>query len=439
MACALRIRNSKKMKYKKINPVFFKNNRKRLLDLLPDKSFVILFSAEEQHRNGDQNYPYRQNSDFFYFTGIEQEKSILILQKSKNKTSEILFILKPNPKLETWEGKKLRKNQASAISGIKTIFYLDETSDALETNFIKNTELSEFIFSNTNNKKNFTQKIKQAVGINTSKTYQLLKNKQFGNVNKFSTTLRLIKQPEEIELIKHAIKITQKAFERILKKIKPKLKEYELEAELIYEFTKNGASGHSFAPIIAGGKNACSLHYVKNDDTLKNGDLVLLDFGCEYANYASDCSRTIPVNGKYTKRQKDIYNAVLRVQQKAIKLYIPGNTINNINSYVNNLMIDELIKLNLIDKYSKQKDIDLRKYFMHGTAHFMGLDVHDVGSKDIKFKKGMILTCEPGIYIENENIGIRIENDILVDDKPVDLMKNIISNPDKIEKFINNN
>ncbi len=423
------------MRYKKINSAFFKNNRKRLFDLLPDKSIVILFSANEQHRNGDQNYPYRQNSDFFYFTGIEQEKSIIILQKSKNKTTETLFILKPNPKLETWEGKKLRKQETKNISKTDTIFYLNDFPEY----FKKSIEQQKHIFANVDNKKQLASKIKQVTDIKTNEIFATLKNKQFEKIDKFSTNLRLIKQPEEIKLIKQAIKITEKAFKRVLKTVKSNLKEYELEAELIYEFTKNGAANHSFAPIVASGKNACSLHYTKNDATLKNGDLVLLDFGCEYANYASDCSRTIPVNGKYTKRQKAIYNAVLRIQQKAIKLYTPGNTINIINNYVNKLMIDELIKLNLIDKNSKQKETDLKKYFMHGTAHFMGLDVHDVGGKDVKFKKGMILTCEPGIYIKNENIGIRIENDILVDNTPVDLMSDIPSDIETIEKFINNN
>ncbi len=424
------------MRYLKINPDFFKTNRQRLFKLLPDNSTVIFFSAKEQHRNGDQNYTYRQNSDFFYFSGIEQEKSILILHKNNNKTSEYLFLLKPNPKLETWEGKKLRKTQAKKISKINEIYYFD-TFD-FKQKLIKKLQPSEFIFSNVKTKKLFTNNIKQYINTKTTETVSLLKNKKFYNINKLSTKLRLIKQPDEIKIIKKAIDITQKAFERVLKTIKPNIKEYEIEAELIYEFTRNGASGHSFAPIVAGGKNACSLHYVKNDDTLKNGDLVLIDFGCEYANYASDCSRTIPVNGVFTKRQKDIYNAVLRVQQKAIKLYVPGNTINIINKTVNKFMIDELVNLNLIDKDSNKKEIELLKYFMHGTAHFMGLDVHDVGNKNVKLKKGMILTCEPGIYIKNENIGVRIENDILVDDKPVDLMKKIISNPDKIEEFIKN-
>ena len=251
------------------------------------------------------------------------------------------------------------------------------------------------------------------------------------------TELRLVKEPEEIELIQKAISITNDAYIKVLKSVKPNIKEFETEAVITHEFLKQGASGHAYEPIIASGKNACILHYIENDETCKSGDLILFDFGAEYANYAADLSRTIPVDGTFTKRQKDVYNAVLKVQKEAIKLYIPGNSINTINSKVEKLIEIELIKLGLFTKEDvKNQDKDnplFKKYFMHGTAHFLGLDVHDVGSKTEAFKENMVLTCEPGIYIEEEGIGVRIENDIIVAKEPIDLMSDFPREIEEIE------
>lgn len=389
-------------------------------------------------RNGDQHYPYRQNSNLFYFSGIEQEKTILIINpNATNKDEkEFLVILKPDKKTETWNGKKLTKSEASKISGIKNIIWendidlsfkeLFKNYENIYLNIINDDELNDF--ENIS-----TLKIFKNIICNNSQ-------KSIRTINEYSTKLRLIKEPEEIELIKKAIVITKTAFYRVLNNIKPNVYEYEIEAELSYEFTKQGASGHAFAPIVASGKNACYLHYVKNNDICKNNNLVLIDFGAEYANYSSDCSRTIPINGKFTKRQKDIYNAVLRVQKKAIKLFIPGNSINKVNEQTARWMEKELINLGLISnsdiKNQDPKSPAYKEYFMHGTSHFMGLDVHDVGDKNIKFEKGMILTCEPGIYIKKEKIGVRLENDILVDEEPFDLMRFIPIEIDEIESLI---
>ncbi|MCD4665134.1 MAG: Xaa-Pro dipeptidase, partial [Bacteroidales bacterium] len=246
---------------------------------------------------------------------------------------------------------------------------------------------------------------------------------------------------EEIKLLKKACDITDSAFRRILKFVKPGVKEYEIEAEITHEYLKNGARGHAYQPIVASGKNALVLHYIENKDECKNGELLLMDFGAEYGNYAADCSRTIPVNGKFTDRQKDCYEAVLRVQKKAIKLYTPGNTIDKVNKEVWTMMEKEMIDLGLFTKndvknQDKEKPL-YTKYLMHGVAHFIGLDVHDVGGKYQEFKKGMVLTCEPGLYIKEEGIGIRIENNIIVDDKPVDLMAGIPSEIEEIEKMMN--
>ena len=426
------------MRYKAINNKLFIRNREKLVKLLPEKSIAIFSSYPEMFRNGDQNYPFRQNSDLFYFTGIEQEKTILVINSNaKEETDkEFLIVLKPNKKLETWNGKKLTKSEASKISGIKNIIWEND----VDLSFKKHLNDAENIYLNIVN----DEDLNDSESVTTLKVFKNIicdnPQKSIRSVNEFSIKLRLIKEPEEIELIKKAIDITKTAFFRVLNNIKPNIKEYEIEAELVCEFTKQGASGHAFAPIVASGKNACYLHYVKNDDVCKNNNLVLIDFGAEYANYSSDCSRTIPVNGKFTKRQKDVYNAVLRVQKKAIKLFVPGNSINKVNEQTAKWMEQELISLGLISdnniKNQSDKNPAYKEYFMHGTSHFMGLDVHDVGGKDVKFEKGMVLTCEPGIYIKKEKIGIRLENDILVDDEPIDLMRFIPIEIDEIESLI---
>ena len=253
--------------------------------------------------------------------------------------------------------------------------------------------------------------------------------------------LRLIKHKEEIGAMQKAISITHQAYKGVLECLKPGMYEYEIEAEMTYHFLRNGAQGHAYAPIVAGGYNATILHYVDNDSRLQDGDLLLMDFGAEYANYAADCSRTIPVNGKFTARQRDCYQAVLEVYKRAIQLFVPGNTIASINKQVGQWMQEKMLQLGLLS----QKEIDEHqgeqapyfKYFMHGTSHFIGLDVHDVGTKETPFEKGMVLTCEPGLYIPEENLGIRIETNVLVDEHPVDLMADFPLEIDEIEDLMN--
>lgn len=417
------------MRYPKIKQKFFKQNREKLMNSIPDNSLVILFSADVKHRNGDQNFKYRQNSDFFYYTGIEQEESILLITKIDKDIKEKLYITLATKKSKIWVGKKLDVLKAKSISSLVFVNYLN----SLEKDLLNLSHLKLNIYSNYIDKNIFNKKLKPYVNTN------IFNNSKINDISPISIQQRLIKQPYELELIKKAINITEKAFYRALSKIKPNIYEYEIEAELTYEFFKNGASSHSFEPIVSSGKNACVLHYTENDKICNDNDLVLLDFGVEYANYASDCSRTIPINGKYTKRQKQIYYAVSRVLKKATNLYIPGTTINKINSQVNKLMIQELININLIKPESKNKKNKLKKYYMHGVAHFVGLDVHDVGDKDIELKKGMVLTCEPGIYIEKEGIGIRIENMILVGEKPKNLSNKIPISALSIEKLMKNN
>ena len=413
------------MRYSTIKSSLFIKNRKKLYKLLKGNSIAIINSADEMPRNGDQTFPYRQNSDFFYLTGIEQEKSILLICTGcKNPDyKEILFILKPEKTLEIWEGHKLNKEEAKTISGIDNIQYIGSFNDILREIILS----SENIYLNRNE----NPKFETPVPYKDVRFAKEIKEKYpFHNYKRLApllTELRLVKEPEEIELIKKACEITTSAFHKVLKFIHSGVKEYEIESEISAEFIRNGAGGHAYQPIVASGKDNCVLHYVSNDKVCKDGDLVLMDFGAEYANYAADTTRTIPVNGKFTLRQKEVYNAVLRVMKKATELIKPGNTINKVNEEVNRLIEQELIILGLAQKSDienkEKRDTVRMKYFMHGNSHFMGLDVHDVGTKDTVFKPGMVMSCEPGIYIEEEGFGIRLENDILVtEDGQIDLL-----------------
>ncbi|MBL6964870.1 MAG: aminopeptidase P N-terminal domain-containing protein [Bacteroidetes bacterium] len=429
------------MRYLPINNKLFTENRKRFVKLLPKDSVAIFYSNDKMPRNGDQYFPFRQQSDFFYFTGIDQEESILIIAPDiKNKKlKEALFIVKTNDEIAIWEGHSYTKEKAKKISGIENIYWINDFDLILKE-----------VISATNNiylYRNEYPKFSPEVQDRNQRLGEKLKNEfPLHNYNRSApllTKLRLIKSDEEIALLQKAIDITNKAFRRVLNTTKPGKFEFEIQAEIDHEFTINRANGHGYAPIIASGGNACVLHYIENDKECKDGDLLLFDFGAEYANYSADMSRTIPVNGKFTSRQKDCYDAVLNVLKQAIKLYIPGNTINIINKKVNVMLEKEMIKLGLFtaeDVRNQDQDAPLfKKYFMHGTAHFLGLDVHDVGDKEEMFKPGMVLTCEPGIYLPDENIGIRIENNILITKSdPIDLMENIPIEIEEIESIMAN-
>ncbi len=300
---------------------------------------------------------------------------------------------------------------------------------------------SKNIFLNINENSKFTPDFDDRNQRFTKKLKEQFPLHQYHRLAPLITDLRLIKEPEEVELIEKACNITSKAFQRVLKFTKPNVYEHEIEAELSHEFTINKANGHAYYPIIASGENACTLHYVKNKAICNDGDLVLLDFGAEYGNYASDCTRTIPINGKFSERQKACYQAVLNVQKKAMELFTIGNTIDKLNAEVNKLIEIELIKLGLftqedVNKQNPENPL-LKKYYMHGVSHFIGLDVHDVGSKQAEFKEGMVLSCEPAIYIKEEKIGIRIENDILITKNgAVNLTKDISMEIEEIEELM---
>lgn len=422
-----------------LNSDFFQENRQFTSQKLAENSLAIVTSADELPRNGDQNHIYRQNSDLFYLTGINQEKTLLLISPNHPdpEKREILFIRPTNPTLETWEGRKLRKEEAAEISGIKTVKWLSELDSILPDLMY----YAENVYFATNENLGYARFYDDA----DLRLLNILKKKyplhNYQRLSKIIAKKRLIKTPHEISTLRHACDITKNAFQRVLKFVKPKVTEYEIEAEITHEFICSQVKNHAYQPIVASGKNACILHYTENKQTCKNGDLILMDFGAEFQNYAADLSRTIPVSGKFTKRQKAVYNSVLSVQKQAIKLMTVGQTINSLNKQVGELMQEELLKLKLITKDDIKKQTPenpaYKKFYMHGTSHFLGLDVHDIGTRDTKFEAGMVLTCEPGIYIPDENLGVRLENDILItNDKPLDLMQNIPIEADEIEEIM---
>jgi Xaa-Pro aminopeptidase len=428
------------MKYLPIDSSLFVQNRQRFAAELKADSIAVLNANDVMPTSADGVRSFIQNTDFFYLSGIDEEESILVIfpDAREEKHREILFIKETNEEIATWEGPKYSKEDASKMSGIKTIYWTREFEKIFRGLVFE----ADLIYLNSN------EHLRADVSVETrdarflkwcKENYPLHEYKRLAPI---MHRIRPVKSKMEVELIKQACKITEKAFLRLLDFIRPGIWEFEIEAEIYHEFITNRSRGPAYAPIIASGANTCILHYVKNNRQCQDGDLVLMDFGAEYANYASDLTRTIPVNGKFTFRQKEIYNSVLRVQKKAIQMLTPGNTFETYNKDVGVIMEKELIGLGLLDaKAVKNQDPDdplYKQYFMHGASHHLGLDVHDLGSKYRKFEEGMVFTCEPGIYIKAEEIGIRLENDILVTkDGPVDLMGNIPIEIDEIESLMN--
>ncbi len=419
---------------------FFINNRKKIFKDLPENSVAFVISSDELPRNGDQTFRYRQNSDLFYLTGINQEQTILMLNPShldKDKR-EILFIRQATEMAQTWEGHKLSKIEAEEISGIKNIKYINEFNSLIKDL----TFYAEHIYISTNENLKYTRFYNDAGLRFINKMKFQFPLHSFRRLSPIIIKNRLVKSSKEIELMKKAIKITEDAFRRILKFIKPGVGEYEIEAEITHEFIKQQAKNHAYLPVIASGADNCILHYNENNKICNSGDLVLMDFGAEYKNYAADLSRTVPVNGKFTNYQKKIYKSVQFIQKESKKLMKPGMTINKWNKEVGKIMQNQLLELGLLNKEdlkNQTKDKPAyRKYYMHGTGHFMGIDVHDVGTNDTVWKPGMVLSNEPGIYIKEKNLGIRLENDILITQNGnIDLMNNIPIEAEEIENLMN--
>lgn len=427
-------------RYDIIPSQLFIQNRKNFVEHLKPGSIAIFFSNDIMPTNADGAMGFKQNSDLFYLSGIDQEDTILIIfpDAKEKKHKEILFIKETNETIAIWEGEKLSKEQASKISGISTIYWTHQFESILKTLIYQ----AEYIYLNSN------EHLRKYIETETAQDRWNKKIMQQYPLHKYERSapilfkLRAIKHTIEIDLIQQACQITEKAFRRVLKFVKPNVWEYEIEAEMIHEMLINRSKGFAYSPIIASGKNACVLHYTENNKQCKDGEVILIDAAAEYANYASDMTRCIPVNGKFTKRQKEVYKSVLFVLNEATKLLKPGMTFEKYNKEVGKLMTEELLKLKLITKEDVKKQTDekpaYKKYFMHGTSHFLGLDVHDVGFFYEPMQAGMVFTCEPGIYIPEENLGIRLENNILITKNgQINLMKNIPIEPEEIEELMN--
>ena len=430
------------MRYTPIDKQLFIRNRKKLVSELKPGSLAVFNSNDTMPTNADGTMAFKQNSDLFYLTGIEQEESILVICPGfrEEKKRGILFLRQPNEHLEKWYGHKLTKEEARAISGIDTVMWLPEF-DSLFHHLMAMGGV-EYVYLNTNEhyRSDVVVQTRDARFIDWCKERYPLHHYQ--RVAPVMSQLRRVKQKQEIDLMQKACNITEKGFRRVLKFTKPGVMEYEIEAEYVHEFIRHGSKGFAYGPIIASGKNNIVLHYIENNQECKAGDLILLDVAAEYANYNSDLTRTIPVNGKFTARQKEVYNAVLHIQREAFKMLRPSVVYFDYQKEIEKLMEAELKKLKLIsDSDIKNQDADnpaFRKYFYHGTSHMLGLDVHDVGNMHDNIQVGSVWTIEPGIYIKEEGFGIRLENNIWVGEKEnIDLMKNIPIEADEIESIMN--
>ena len=428
------------MRYHHIDPSLFKKNREKFISNLKTNAIAVFNSNDEYLRSGDQTFPFKQNADFFYLTGIDQEQSILLLFPDCPNPiyKSVLFLRQTNEHIAVWEGHKYTKKKATAVSGIENVFWLDEFWNIFYT--IINYADTIYLNTNENDRASHDVSYRDLRFINQLKErYPLHEYKRSAPILR---SLRAVKSETEISLTKKACSITDDAFRRVLKFVKPGVIEYEIEAEITHEFIRQGATGHAYSPIIASGANANILHYNDNNQICKDGDVILFDFGAEYANYNADLSRSIPVNGRFTKRQREVYNAVLYVMREARKMLIAGTVWNDYHEEVGKIMTDQLIQLGLLDRFEVERQNPsmplYKKYFMHGTSHHLGLDVHDFASRYKPFEPGNILTCEPGIYIKEEGLGIRLENDILITDSGnIDLMADIPIEADEIEELMN--
>jgi Xaa-Pro aminopeptidase len=424
------------MKYLPLNPEIFIQNRKRFVERMDKHSIAIFNSNDELPTNGDAIHKFKQNSDLFWLTGIEQEESMLILfpDNSEAKYKEVLVLTRPNELKEKWDGHRLRKEEATAISGIATIVWLDSIEAVLQ-GWI---HIADTIYLNTNE----NDRKANSVPVRDYRYAELMKQRyplhNYKRSAKILKELRAIKTALEVEVLQKAMDITDTAFRRLLKFIKPGVMEYEIEAEIMHSFLSQRATGQAYGSIIASGDRARTLHYVENNKECKDGELILMDFGAEYGGYCADLTRTVPVSGKFGRRQKTIYNACLHLHQYAASILKPGISIIDYTEKVGDEATVVFQKIGLLRKSDiKNEDPDnraYRKYLYHGISHHLGIDVHDLGTRTEPIKAGMVFTIEPGIYIEEEKIGIRIENNFWITrNGNKDLMKNIPITAEDIE------
>ena len=425
------------MRQASVNPQIFTDNRQRFIKKMKPGSIAIFNSNDELPTNGDALHPFRQNSDLYWLTGIIQEDTMLVLfpDNPDKKFREMLVLVRPNEVKEKWDGRRHRKEEATALSGISTIVWLDSLDGILQPLI----HLAENIYLNTNEndrKANLVPVRDYRFASEMRARYPLHQYERSARIMK---ELRAVKSKLEVEVIQQAIDITEKTFRRLLKFIRPGVWEHEIEAEIYHEFIRNRSSGPAYGSIIAGGDRARTLHYVANDQQCLDGEMILMDFGADYGGYAADLTRTIPVNGKFTKRQKEVYNACLDLHNYCKTILKPGITIVDYHDKVGDQATVQFLKIGLISKSDvKNEDPEnraYRKYLYHGISHHLGIDVHDLGTRTSPVQAGMVFTIEPGIYIEEEEMGVRIENNVWITKTGhVDLMKNIPIKVEEIEK-----
>jgi Xaa-Pro aminopeptidase len=425
------------MKYLPLNPEIFINNRKRFVAGMQPNSIAIFVSNDELPKNGDALHRFKQNSDLYWLSGIEQEESLVVLFPDyyDEQYREVLILARPNEQKEKWDGKRLRAKEATAISGIKTIVWRD-SMEALMQTWIHAAD-NIYLNTNENDRKSnsHTIRTREYRFIDLMKRTYPLHN--YLRAAKILKGLRGVKTKEEVEVVQTAIDITQKTFERVCRFVKPGVMEYEIEAEIFHEFLRNRATGEAYGSIIASGDRARTLHYVNNNEECKDGELLLMDFGAEYGGYCADLTRTIPVNGKFSPRQKEVYNACLEIHNYAKSILKPGISVVDYTDKVGEAATKQFVKIGLLTKEETKKEGGnnaYKKFLYHGISHHLGIDVHDLGTRTEPLTAGMLLTVEPGIYIEAEQMGIRIENNVwLTEDGNIDLMKNIPITVEEIE------
>lgn len=429
------------MKYTPINPELFIKNRAKFTAQMKPNAVAVFNSNDIYPVSADSSLPFAQHRDIFYLSGVDQEESVLLLfpDAPYDNLKEILFLRETNEHIAVWEGEKLTKQRATEVSGVKNIIWLQDFEKVLREVMA----YADKMYINTN--EHYRAKIE-------TETREARFNKwwkdtypahQVEKANSILQKIRSIKEQDELDLIQQACNITEKGFKRVLSFVKPGITEYEIEAEFIHEFIRNRSKGFAYTPIIASGKNANVLHYIENNQTCQAGELLLLDVGAEYANYSSDMTRTIPVSGKFTERQKAVYQAVLNVKNEATKMLVPGTLWKEYHKEVGKIMTSELLNLGLISKADVQNENPdwpaYKKYFMHGTSHHLGLDTHDYGLLHLPMQSNMVFTVEPGIYLPDEGFGIRLEDDVVIQHQgePFNLMKNIPIEIDEIESLMN--
>ena len=429
------------MKYEQISNTLFTKNRKKFMAQMQPKSIAVFNSNDIYPIGADSVLPFEQHRDIFYLSGADQEETRLLLfpDSINEKHREILFVRETNDHIAVWEGEKLTKEKATEVSGIKTIYWLQDFDKVF---FDLMTE-AETVYFNTN------EHYRQAVETQTREDRFILECKskfpahKVAKSNPILQKIRGVKEPEEIELMQTACNITEKGFRRVLEFVEPGVWEHEIEAELLHQFVRNRSKGFAYPPIIAAGNNANVLHYLENNKQCEAGDLILMDTAAEYANYSSDLTRTIPVSGKFTKRQKEVYEAVLRVKDEATKMLVPGTIWADYHVECGKLMTSELLGLGLLDKADVQNEDKnwpaYKKYFMHGTSHHIGLNTHDYGELKKPMEPNMVFTVEPGIYIPEEKMGVRLEDDVVIQEtgEPFNLMANIPIKVEEIEELMN--